>query len=82
MSNIYKGNLTKKKTDLIEMIVYGFITENINKKEIEDISTKQANFILNKSNITVKSLPGYRNASLKRKEMKPYVDKEKPLIKI
>ena len=82
MSNIYKGNLTKKKTDLIEMIVYGFITENINKKEIEDISTKQANLILNKSNITVKSLPGYRNAWLKRKEMKPYVDKEKPLIKI
>ena len=34
-ANIYKGNLTMKKTDwkkLIEMILYGCITENINKK--------------------------------------------------
>ena len=81
-ANIYKGDSPKKKTDLIEMIVYGCITEKLNKKGIEDISTKQANLILNKSNITVKSLPGYWNASLKRKEIKPYVAKEKPLIKI
>ena len=47
-ANIYKGNSPKKKTDLIEMIVYGCITEKLNKKEIEDISTKQANQILNK----------------------------------
>ena len=64
------------------MIVYGCIAEKSNKKEIEDISTKQANLILNKSNTTVKSLPGYGNISLKRKEIKPYVNKEKPLIKI
>ena len=74
--------LPKKKTDLIEMIVYGCITEKLNKKGIEDISTKQANLILNKSNITVKLLPGYGNASLKRKEIKPYVAKEKPFIKL
>ena len=81
-ANIYKGNSPKKKTDLIEMIVYGCITEKLNEKGIEDISTKQANFVLNKNNITVKSLPGYGNASLKRKKIKPYVAKEKPLIKI
>ena len=81
-ANIYKRNSPKKKTDFIEMTVYECITEKLNKKEIEDISTKQANLILNKSNITVKSLPGYGNASLKRKEIKPYVAKEKPLIKI
>ena len=81
-ANIYKGNSPKKKTDLIEMIVYGCITEKLNKKGIEDISTKQANLVLNKNNMTVKSLPGYGNASLKRKEIKPYVAKEKPLIKI
>ena len=74
--------LPKKKTDLIEMIVYGCITEKLNKKGIEDISTKQADLILNKSNITVKSLPRYGNASLKRTEIKPYVAKEKPVIKI
>ena len=37
--------------------------------------------MLNKSNITVKSLPGYGNADLKKKEIKPYV-KEKPFIKV
>ena len=64
------------------MIVYGFITEKLNKKEIEDISAKQANLILNKSNINIKSLPGYGNAALGKKEIKPYVDKEKPFIKV
>ena len=43
---------------------------------------KQANLILNKSNITVKVLPGCGNALLKRKEIKQYVAKEKPLVKI
>ena len=45
------------------------------KEGIEDISTKQANQILNKSDITVKSLPGYGNAELKKKEIKPSVKK-------
>ena len=36
-ANIYKGNSSKKKTDLIEMIIYGCITEKLNKKGIEDI---------------------------------------------
>ena len=81
-ANIYKGNSPKKKTDLIEMIVYGCVTEKLNQKGIENISTKQANLILNKSNITVKSLPGYGNTSLKRKKIKPYVAREKLLIKI
>ena len=80
-ANIYKGNSTKKKTDLIEMIVYGCITDKLNKEKKENISSKQANQILNKSNITVKSLPGYGNAELKKKEIKPYV-KEKPFIKV
>ena len=60
------------------MIVSGCITEKLNKKEIEDISTKQANQILNKNNIIVKSLPGYE---LTKKEIKPNM-KEKPFIKV
>ena len=72
-ANIYKGNSSKKKTDLIEMILYGCITDKLNKKVIEDISTKQANQILNKNKIIVKSLPGYGNAELKKNELKPYV---------
>ena len=63
------------------MIVYGCITDNLNKEGIEDISSKQANQILNKSNITVKSLPGHGNAELKKKDIKTY-DKEKTFIKV
>ena len=80
-ANIYKGNSPKKKTDLIEMIVYGCITEKLNKNGLEDISKKQANQILSKNKIIVKSLPGHGNAELKKKEIKSYI-KEKPLIKI
>ena len=79
-ANIYKGTSPKKESDLMEMIIYGCITEKLNKKEIEDISTKQAHQILNKNNIIIKSLPGYGNAGLRKKETKPYV-KEKPFIK-
>ena len=81
MREYFKGNSSKKKTDLIEMIVYGWITDKLNNEGIEDISWKQTNQILNKSNITVKSLPGYGNAELKKKDIKPYV-KEKPFFKI
>ena len=63
--NIYKGNSSKKKTDLIEMIVYGCITNKLKKNVIEDISTKQANQILSKNKIKVESLPGYGNSGLK-----------------
>ena len=80
-ANIYKGASPKKKTDLIEMIIYGCITEKLDKKEIEDKSTKQANQILNKNNIIIKSLPGYENAALRKIEIKPCV-KEKPFIKV
>ena len=80
-ANIYTGNASKKKTDLVEMIVYGCITDKLNKKVLEDISTKQANQILNKSKIIVKSLPGYGNAELKKKDIKPSIT-EKPFIKL
>ena len=80
-ANIYKGTSPKKKTDLIEMIIYGCITEKLDKKEIEDISVNQANQILNKKKVTAKLLPGHGNAEKKKKEIKPFV-KEKTFIKI
>ena len=46
-TNICKGTSPKTKTDPIEMIIYGCITEKLDKKEIEDMSLKQANQILN-----------------------------------
>ena len=60
---------------------FGCITDKLNKEGVRDISTKQANQILNKSNIVVKSLPGYGNAELKREDIKWNI-KEKPFIKV
>ena len=43
MASIYSEKSAKKKTQLIEMIIYGCITNKINKSEIKDISTKELN---------------------------------------
>ena len=61
--------LHQKKTDFVEMIVYGHITDKINKMRIEDISKKEAKQILRSNKILVKSLPGHGNIGLKRKEI-------------
>ena len=58
------------------MIVYGHITDKINKMRIEDISKKEANQILRSNKILVKSLPGHGNIGLKRKETMAYDNKE------
>ena len=73
---IYKGASSKKKTDLVEMIVDGHITDKTNKMRIEDISKKEANQILRSNKILVKSLPGYGNIALKRKETMACDNKE------
>ena len=39
-ASIYKGTSPKKKTDLVEMIVYGCMTGTPNEKDLEDISIK------------------------------------------
>ena len=46
LANIYKGNSSKKKTNLVEMIVYGCITNKLNKNEIKDISPNETSNIL------------------------------------
>lgn len=69
LANIYCGTSTKKKTDLIRMIIYRCITKKLNKEYIQDISLKTAKKILNNSDISIKSLPGYGNAGLKNKDM-------------
>ena len=46
LANIYKGNSLKKKINLVEMIVYGCVTNKLNKNDIEDISIKETNKIL------------------------------------
>ena len=66
-ASIYNGTSTKKKTDLIEMIVYRCMTGTLSKKDLEDISIKQAKQIRNKNNMAIDLLPEYRNMGLKKK---------------
>ena len=46
LTNIYKSNSSKKKTNLVEMMVYGCISNKLDKNKIEDVSIKKANKIL------------------------------------
>ena len=80
-ASIYKGTSPKKKTDLIEMIVYGCMSGTLNKKDLKDITIKEAKQILNKNSITINSLPGHGNMGLKKKEIKSQI-KEKTFIKV
>ena len=73
LANIYDGNSNKKKTDLIEMIVYGCITNKLNNEFVKDISINKIMSILKEKDILIKSLPGYGNIGLKKKDIKPYV---------
>ena len=64
------------------MIVYGCITNKLNKNKLKDISPKETSNILKQYGIILKSSPGYGNAELKREDMKPCnnnVDENYPL---
>ena len=71
-ANIYRGNSLKKKTNLVKMIIYGCITNKLDKNKIQDISVKEANKILKEKQIILTSLPEYGNAGLKKKDIKPF----------
>ena len=73
LASIYDGNSNKKKTDLVEVIVYGCMINKLNKEPIKDISINRAHNILKEHDISIKSLPGYRNIGLRKKDIKPYV---------
>ena len=69
-AEVYDGNANKKKSDSIEMIVYGCMNGKLKNKIVEDISFKRALTILKEHNITIKSLPGNGNMGLRKKEIK------------
>ena len=58
------------------MIIYGCITNTLDKNQTEDISIKEANKIINKNKIMLKSFPGYANAELKKKDIMPCENRE------
>ena len=74
LAEVYDGNANKKKSDLIEMIVYGCMNVELKNKVVEEISVKSAYTILIENNINIKSLPGYGNMGLRKKDIKPYVE--------
>ena len=73
-AEVYDGNANKKKSDLIEMIVYGCMNCKFKNKIVEDISLKNVLTVLKEHNITIKSLPGYGNMRLRKKDIKPNVE--------
>ena len=53
------------------MIIYGCTTNKLDKENIADITTKHANQLLKRNGIILRSLPGYGNAGLRKKDLKP-----------
>ena len=75
LANIYDGNSNKKKSDLIEMTIYGCMNGKLKNNSIDDISNNKSHSILKEKNINIKSLPGYGNLRLKNIYIKPYIKK-------
>ena len=71
-AEVYDGNANKKKSDLIDMIVYGCMNGKLKNKTVEDISLNRAITLLTEHKINIKSLPGYGNIGLRKKDIKPY----------
>ena len=74
LPEVYDGNANKKKSDLIEMIVYGCMNGKLKNKVVDEISVKRAYTILRENNINIKLLPEHGNMRLRKKDIKPYVE--------
>ena len=51
------------------MIIYGYMNGNLRNKSIEDISSNKVNTILKEKDISIKSLPGYGNLGLRKRDL-------------
>ena len=82
LSNIYDGNSNKKKSDLIEMIIYGFMNGKLKTTCFDDTSNNKVSTVLKEKDISIKSLPGCGNLRIKKRDIKPYVENDKCGIKL
>ena len=82
LANTYDGTSNKKKSDLIEMIIYGCMNGKLKDTNFDDISNNKVNAIFKEKGISIKSLRGYGNLGLKKKDLKPYVENDKCSIKL
>ena len=53
------------------MIVYDCMNGKLKNKVVDEIFVKRAYNILRENNINIKSLPGYGNIGLKKKDINP-----------
>ena len=74
LAEVYDDTANKKKSDLIEMIVYGCMNWKLKNKVVDEISVKKTYTILRENNNIIKSLPGYGNMGLRKKDIEPYVE--------
>ena len=58
------------------MIVYGCMNGKLKNKIVEDISFNRAITTLRKHKINIKSLSGNGNMGLRKKDIKPFVEKK------
>ena len=82
LATIYDGSANKKKSDLIERIIYGCMNDKLRNAQIGDICLTKSHSILKEKNINVKYLLGYGNFGSKKKDLKPYLENEKCSIKL
>ena len=82
LASIYDSNSNKKKSDLIEMIIYGCMNGSLKNTMIKDISNDKAISILKEKDISFKSLPGCGNLGLRKRDLKSYVENDKSSIKL
>ena len=71
-----------KKSDLIEMIIYGCMNGKSKNNTTDDISNNESHSILKEKSISIKSLPGYGNLGLKKRDIKLYAENDKCSIKL
>ena len=81
-AKIYKGASSKKNTNLVEMIVYGHITNKINKMNPVDISKIERNQILKQNEINIRLLPGHDNVGEKRTKIMALTNNSECVIEI
>ena len=63
------------------MIIYGCMNRKLKNIDINGISNNKVNAILKQKEISVKSLSGYGNLGLRKRDLKSYDENEKCSIK-
>ena len=58
------------------------MNEKLKNMDINGISNNEVNTLLKEKEISIKSLPGYGNLGLKKKDLKSYEENEKCSVKL